>query len=183
MCLRSEHRETNFWSSWESMRTPTRVKLTLGNVNNGFTLWNNKILPKIKLENKSHTKLNVRTLVGASGSLRSGSVPEPQPGAGQLRGDQDSPVHLSREGPRLGWDMCLQVRDQDQDLQWEWGSEKARPYSPLRTMTLRKKNAKFKKTRSPTTKEASTLSGNKMHNLRQGLELGRGRVGNCYNRS
>lgn len=65
VCLRSEHRETIFWSSWESTRTPTRVKLTLGNVNNGFTLWNNKILLKIKLENKGHTKLNVRTLVGA----------------------------------------------------------------------------------------------------------------------
>lgn len=35
---RSEHRETNFWSSWENTRTPTRVKLTLGNVNNGFIL-------------------------------------------------------------------------------------------------------------------------------------------------
>lgn len=108
MCLKSEHRETNFWSSWESTRTPTRVKLTLRNVNNSFTLWNNKILPKIKLESKGHTKLSVRTLVGP------GSTPHPQPGARQLRGDQDSPVHLSREGPRLGWDLCLQVREQDQ---------------------------------------------------------------------
>lgn len=98
LCLRSEHRETNFWSSWKSTRIQTRVKLTLGNVNNGFILWNNKILPKIKLENKGHTELNFRTLVGASGSLGSGSVPQPQPGARQLKGDQDSPVHLSRAG-------------------------------------------------------------------------------------
>lgn len=116
LCLRSEHQETNFWSSWESTRTLTRVKLTLGNVNNGFTLWNNKILPKIQPENKGHAKLNIKTLMGVSGSLGSGSVPQPQPGARQLRGHQDSPLHLSRERPRLGWDMCLQVKDQGQVL-------------------------------------------------------------------
>ena len=99
---------------------------------------NNKILLKIKLENKGHTKLNVRALwgpvawlpgagcrehcklpqVGHGRAWQPWPVPPPQPGAGQPEGTRAAPApgigHLHGEGVRrrLGQEVGLQVRGQ-----------------------------------------------------------------------
>lgn len=38
LCLGTKHRETNFWRSCENTGTQPKGKLSLGNMDNGFTL-------------------------------------------------------------------------------------------------------------------------------------------------